>query len=349
MTLLSTFLSVFREKHKYWSKQPVSRDHTEEGIISNLIPFPLRIKQPNQLVKVDPDNKSFHNVLANFLSTHYVKGYVFNENDISWYLSHPYLNGDNILNLKNENMLIANIVAKPYKLCLKNNIINTHYVDLLTVHKDHRSKNYAPLVISHTAKESSNKYSKVFIFKIEQKRLPFNHICKMKFYSYATNNTLSPNNSHVLNDSTSTDMVYIKQLYNTICSGYKCYPIFDEYQSKYIYSSKPGVYESLIIMENGIRKGVLTYVVNDMTNYKYRVMEIVLLLYEGTDYMDLFKQINKHCHTKKINVILCLNIGENNNFIRNFDFVPGLDTYLYMYNYHINGTLRPSDILFNFI
>ena len=103
----------------------------------------------------------------------------------------------------------------------------------------------------------------------------------MKFYSYATNNTLSPNNSHVLKDSTSTDMVYIKQLYNTICSGYKCYPIFDEYQSKYIYSSKPGVYESLIIMENGIRKGVLTYVVNDMTNYKYRVMEIVLLLFEN--------------------------------------------------------------------
>ena len=102
-------------------------------------------------------------------------------------------------------------------------------------------------------------------------------------------------------------------------------------------------------MENGIRKGVLTYVVNDMTNYKYRVMEIVLLLYEGTDYMDLFKQINKHCHAKKINMILCLNIGENNNFIRNFDFVPGLDTYLYMYNYHINGTLKPSDILFNFI
>ncbi len=74
-------------------------------------------------------------------------------------------------------------------------------------------------------------------------------------------------------------------------------------------------------------------------------MEIVLLLYEGTDYTDLFK----HCRAKKIDAILCLNIGENNKFIKKFNFVPGFDTYLYMYNYHINGTLRPSDILFNFI
>jgi hypothetical protein len=31
MGFLSTFVSFFQEKHKYWSKQPVSRDHNEEG------------------------------------------------------------------------------------------------------------------------------------------------------------------------------------------------------------------------------------------------------------------------------------------------------------------------------
>ena len=57
-----------------------------------------------------------------------------------------------------------------------------------------RNKNYAPILISHTVKESTDKDFKTFIFKKEDNPLPFNYICKCKYYVYNIPNNIMNNN-----------------------------------------------------------------------------------------------------------------------------------------------------------
>ena len=46
---------------------------------------------------------------------------------------------------------------------------------------------------------------------------------------------------------------------------------------------------------------------------------------------------------------MCVNNAKNYNFIDMMDFDRGMDVYFHMYNYHMNETLVPEDILFNYI
>lgn len=334
----------FKKEHTYWNRQPVSTNQIkQEGVISDTVPFPIRTKKSFKIVKNNPSDVFLHYSLAKFLSEHYVKGYYFNNTIISWYLKYPELTSRNVLTLQRGNKIIASLVGKPYRLNIKGKILNLHYIDMLSVHDNHRNKNYAPLVISHSAIQF--KYG---VFKIENKQLPFNHVCKMKYYTYEAHDYIKCENTHILKDSTLEDLDYINSLYKKKSSKYKFYPEFDEKQMNYFFTTT-NVYRSLIIEEDGINMGILTYVINSDATCKINMCEVVLFLYEGNDYINLFKRFVNHCIDNNITLIISLNISENHHFIDNFNFRKGFDTYLYLYNYHINEVIQPKDVLFNFV
>ena len=348
IVVIVIFINRRTTRHKFWDKQPVSRNGIEEGIISN-IPEPLPVNDDSlSIVKLNPKDKFVHRFLVEFLTEHYVKDCVYTSNYVSWYLEN--LKPNNLLALTHDNHRIGTIFAKPYTVNIKGDILPSHYVDFLSVHKYFRNRSYAPLLISHTAKESSDEKYKTFIFKKEDKPLPFNYIAKCRYYVYdiprKVNNITS---KYSLTRTTSDDMEYLTDLYNRESPKYKCHPIFDSNELRYIFTSKNGAYESLIIKKDGVRKGVITYVINMGSSTSSQLAEIALFLYDGTDYTGVMKSLIKHCHKNSFDMLLCVNNAKNYNFIDMMDFYPGMDVYFHMYNYHMNEILLPEDILFNYM
>ena len=340
------------KSHKFWNNQPVSHNQTNEGIISNNLPSPLELKDYHKISKCSPNDKSYQIFLVNFLNQHYVKDYKYNIDYVSWYNQFPHLKDNNILCLKYKNDIIGNIIAKPYALKINNKTIFTHYVDMLAVHKRYRNKNNAPILISSTVEKSTDNQFKTFIFKKEEEKLPFNYICKAKYYVFNINNNIIDNNPtgiYSLHNINNNDLDYIEKLYKKESVKYKCYPLFDKDQNKYLFSTVNNVYEALIIKENGVNKGVITYVVNYLEKNTTKVAEIVLFLCEDIDYVDSIKTLVNYCNKKNIDSLICINIAKNRIFIDRMNFNAGMDVYFHMYNYHLLNRLNTNDILFNFV
>ena len=131
--IIKYFLS--KKDHKFWNNQPVSNNQVDEGILTHNLPSAIEPGYYTQIIYSNPNDNSFRIFLVNFLNNHYIKSYIYNIEYISWYLSYNYLKSNNILNLKYKNEIIGNIIAKPYALKINNNLIFTHYVDMLSVHK----------------------------------------------------------------------------------------------------------------------------------------------------------------------------------------------------------------------
>ena len=89
--------------------------------------------------------------------------------------------------------------------------------------------------------------------------------------------------------------------------------------------------------------------INTGSSSSSQVAEIALFLYDGVDYTGVMKSLIKYCHKNSFDLLMCVNNAKNYNFIDMMDFDRGMDVYFHMYNYHMNETLVPEDILFNYI
>jgi hypothetical protein len=338
-----------RKKHKFWDYQPVSRTKMiREGFISSTVPEPVPIKSLDTVVTVDPRDRTFRSKFAKFLSLHYVKDYNYDSLYISWFLEFPYLKKNNIVTLFKESTLIGSIISKPYDLCIKGKTIQTHYVDMLCVHRNFRNKNYAPTLISQTLKHSFKGNHKAYVYKIERKPLPFNYICKANYYIHPTNADISTD-IYKLRRSTHDDIEYITHLYEKESVKYACFPTFDTDQMKYMCTSRDNVYESLVVMEGDVRRGVVMFSINRIHRGHDTIAELSLVLCEDIDYVEVMKGVIQYCYRLHIDMVICINIARNNEFIRAMDFNLGMDVYFHMYNYHLNEHLHPSKFLFNFM
>ena len=336
---------MFRKRgHAFWDRQPVSRtDGSHEGVISNIVPNPIGIKHPDVVETVLPDDTSFHKTFARFLNNHYVKDYIFDQKYISWLLSHPGLQKSNITTIQRNRELIGTIMSKPYSIAINGNTVPTNYVDMLSVHTKHRNKKYAPVLISNMLTNSCDETYKTCIFKKEEKPLPFNYICKTKYYSKDIIRKVKTNLAYTLTPTSPDDLEYISKLYEKESVKYKCFPILDDAQVKYIFGTN-----SLTLKVNGVHKGVITYTLNHIENTSTTIAEITLMLCEDELYVEAMKHMNNYCHTHKIDILLCIDMAKNRKCIDVLRFTKGLDVYFQMYNYTLRTPLNPSDILFNF-
>lgn len=337
----------FRIKHKFWDRQPVSRNNLKkEGIISNVLPKPIKLRSPIEVIKIQSNDKTFQKFLPSFLNNHYISEYTYDTKYIEWFFTFPNLKATTI---NHTGKIVGTIINKPYNVKMGDDTIYSHYVDMLSIHTEHRKKNYASLLMSNTIQITSNNLYKTYIFKTENKTLPYNHFCKSKYYIFNIEKSFDTNPQYSLSPSTNKDIEYIRDLYHRESKKYKCYPILDTEQEEYIFTSKNGVYESLIIKVDDIPKGVVTYVVNFIENKNLKRAEIVLLLCEDVNYINVVECLINHCKKYQINELICIDMAQNNQFIYNMSFRPGMDVYFYMYNYHLNKQIKSSDILFNYV
>lgn len=336
---------MFRKRgHAFWDRQPVSRKGgSGEGIVSDIIPKPIEVAHPNVIETVSPDDTSFHRAFARFLNGHYVKDYIFDQKYISWLLGHPGLQKRNITTIQQNREIIGTIMSKPYSIVINGNTVPTNYVDMLSVHVKHRNKNYAPVLISNMLTNSCDETYKTCIFKKEEKPLPFNYICKTKYHSKDVTRKVRVDPKYTLTPTTPDDLEYVYRLYNQESVKYKCFPILDDAQVKYIFGTN-----ALIFKDGGVPKGVMTYTINHIDNTSTKIAEITLLLCEDDSYVEAMKHMINYCHTHKIDILLCIDMAKNRKCIDTLGFDKGLDVYFQMYNYAVNIPLNSTDILFNF-
>jgi hypothetical protein len=251
--------------------------------------------------------------------------------------------------IQNSGKIIGTILSKPYTIKVNDTVLHSHYVDKLSVHENHRNKKYAPVLISNMLKNSCDERYKTCIFKKEENALPFNYICKSTYCVYDIVKPLKVCPSYSLKSSTDEDLNYIQNLYEKESTEYKCYPIFDEEQMKYTFTTIDGVYESMLVKVGDTPKGVITYSINSVRNKRTKRAEIVLLICEDINVVEVIKALINRCHKLGINELMCVNMAKNGDFIHKLKFTSEMPVYFQMYNYNLKNPLKPSDILFNFI
>jgi len=348
MIVLWCFL--FIKKPKFWNQQPVSRGVMKhEGIISEIIPPPLTVKSPNKVIMVHPKDVSLQKMLPRFLNKHYVNEYTYDNKYVSWILDFPGLIKNNMTTIQQDHRVIGTILSKPHSININGNLIHSHYVDKLSVHEKHRNKNYAPVLISNMLKNSCDDKYKTCIFKKEDTPLPFNSICKTHYCVYDITRPLKVNDSYSLIPSTNEDFDYITELYQKESVKYKCHPVFDSEQMTYVFTSRPDVYESLLIKVDDVPKGILTYSINSIRGKKMKRAEITLLIGDNINLTEVVKIMVNRCRSLGIKELMCVNIAKNSTFIREMKFTTEMPVYFQMYNYNLLNLLQPSDILYNFI
>ena len=175
-------IRIYYKGNKFWDKQPVSRSLKQsEGIITNIMPDILPSKK-GQIVRY-LGNQSYSDI-GLFLSKNYIKGYIYDTAKINWSLSMPYMVERNRIAIYSHNRIISFISGKPFIVKLNNKELKLHYIDYLSVHKEHRNKNLAPIIISNIAKLCYTPEYTCYLFKKENNPLPFKYISKCKYFYY---------------------------------------------------------------------------------------------------------------------------------------------------------------------
>ena len=202
--ILISIVIIFRCYHKiknpFWSIQPVFRPYNiyykwfPPGIIEshnndNLVPQRKKyINTTNIIIKpMTSFSLETFEEIATFIRKFYCneKNVFYNPkaNHILPYFHDSHKSNIGLYYLNNQ--LFGCITTKPLYVEINNQLVNTHYVDYLCIHKEHRGKGLAPELIQTISNyvKKKDKLSSTFIFKRET---TFNTIVPLtKYDTYA--------------------------------------------------------------------------------------------------------------------------------------------------------------------
>lgn len=174
ITLYVSYHHYFPES-KFWKYQPVTRKGLEiEGDIVNnpLSSKHLSVINKNKFEKVEKITD-----LVKLLDNNYFYGVKYPEKYLEWELT----NGESWF-IRESGKVIGAISKIPLTISINKKDIQFMYVDHLTVIKDQRGKGIATKLISKGVQIGVDKNIPRFIFRIEQKPLPYPYLCKLSNY-----------------------------------------------------------------------------------------------------------------------------------------------------------------------
>lgn len=332
----------FRIKsHKFWDKQPVSRNNIKtEGIIGINPKFNIILDEKYVFKKLYNDIN-----LCNFINTHFSKNYKYSSKYLQNYLFK--INSLNI-GLFYNNLLIGFIHSKPVELIINNKIIKSIYVDFLCLHKNFRNKNLAPCLISYIINSYGKKQT--FIFKKDKKKLPFNYLCKTSYYYF---------NIFLMK------LKFINKIYfNFLCKKnlHKVYKFIFNSSKKHSFYRIIKIDELNDILKNNSKKLLIEY--DDNNNIKAVIIFIVIkfvkkITYKTIDIESIYID-NKYNNFKifdylinwgkkiNCNLITCIDTCYNSYFINKYNMLKSFDLYYHMYNYNLKK-INKFNFCFNFL
>ena len=328
------FLIIFyliknkNKKHKFWDKQPVSNKNIKNiGRISTNPYFNINLydKYSFQFIKVN-------HATINFINTHFSDYNKYNYDYL--YDTLNYIGSYNI-SLFLVDTLIGFIHAKPIKLFLDNKKINVFYVDFLCVHEKYRNKNLAAYLISFLINQCNS--NQIFIFKKDNKKLPFNYLNKTQYYYNFIYNYKKKKikNKIVLLDTTNIKETFefineIKKTY--ICSDYYS---LDYFITNYYNNSAKQIY---IEYDNNSIISVFVFVNNFFKFKKNKLktldIENIYINNSNLNITSLFNYLINYSLSKQIDIITCIDNMQNYYFIKKYNLSMSMDLFYHMYNYN---------------
>lgn len=346
-------LSQKPKVHHYWDKQPVSRNFSSLGKISKTR-LPSNIIPPFQTVNFNILNPKTEKLIKNFIDHHFLKGYQYSLPFLRW--SMPNNNTDTIgLVTKPQStpgyQLVGTISSKMVTMVINGQTHDIGYVDYLAVHQDYRGHRLATALIS---KVVETYHREIFLFKIEDKPLPFDVVCKFRYYVYPITQEnpeqiTGETNWTALTNQT-LDLAY--QYYQQKSSQFRYYQSYTRDQFKKWFLPDNNVVSSFIMLEKGQIIGFTSFfslkMKSGFLNQRHQNSRIAeLLVFLSNDITQHLKQLLPQLFYQKIDYFVATNLGKNKVFIDRLPFIPGKRCYLQMYNYGTGRSYDPSEILVN--
>ena len=343
------------KKHLFWDNQPVSTNKIiNEGIISINPMIKIHLKESMYFQYLQ--NRDVHIEIFNFINNHFSENYQYSHTFLKQtlcYVNHLLGNTYNI-GLYDNNLLIGFVHAKPITLFIKNRFIHVYYVDFLCVHTKYRKQNIATFLISKVINSCHSK--QIFIFKKENKPLPFNYIHKSSYYYLYVNTTKNISKKNISNISLYDNENInrnIKDMYlfitkiqkKTLVYSYFSFIHFKKYftnnHKKILveYGPKHEIIAMLIFME-------ISFKINDKTLKTYDIENIYI---NGISNYQILDSLLYHAKQKNVDMISCLEHSYNKYFIDTYNMIKSMPIYFHMYNYHINKPIDQFNFIFNLI
>ena len=129
------YFKFYKKEHKFWDKQPVSRNNIKnEGIIANNPKFNIILNNNMYFKNMDIDNEKDFNLIHTFINDHYTDTYIYPKNflkDTLKYLKKNECDNIGLFNKNNEtdSDFLCNIINDLNQLNLYN--IHKNNIDLL--------------------------------------------------------------------------------------------------------------------------------------------------------------------------------------------------------------------------
>ena len=338
-----------KKPHAFWDKQPVSRNYNKAGIISSKRLDSVKI-DTCQLVNFNMTDPKINKQVVEFIRHHFLKGYQYSLTFLQWSISKD---SKDLLALVNRSprQLIGTIACRPIHLTFGSEMIKTGYVDYLAVHSDFRGKRLATTLISKLV--DTNPLD-CFLFKIESTLLPFDYLCKFRYYvlnlsSYRE--VIYPRPEVEWHPVTTSNINLCYNYYEQMSQAFKMYQTYSPDDFREWFLPREEIVYSFVRIRDGMAIAFASFFQNRVggsywgKNKTVTTVELTVLLSDDVT-LDL-----KHLITFIIKIgaeyLVTTNLGKNRIFIDRLPFIPAKRCYLQMYNYGTLNIYSPNDILLN--
>ncbi len=349
---LYQYLKRERTPHHFWDLQPVSRNFRRAGILSKTRLAAIQL--PDFItVTFKIDDPKINLGIVEFIDQHFLKGYHYTLPYLSWSLAKtPYSNI--ALLTRDQKKIVGTISTKEVSLVITGTQINMGYVDYLAVHKSYRGKRLATALISKVVESYP---LETFLFKIEETPLPFDAVCKFRYYVYNLKSlaTSAPQPNNKPTDWLPLDISNIElayQYYQTECRKFRYYQTYTMESFRNWFLPVDKILYSYVKLHDNRVTGFASYFCIDMkdgflTFNKQTTRIAESLVFLSDNITDDVKSLLEMTKSLGLDYFVVTNLGKNRVFIDRMSFIPAKRCYLQMYNYGTRGPLDPSEVLIN--
>ena len=330
----------YKYKHKYWSKQPVSKWYYfnyKDSYIADKIPEKYLLPR-NTTININKfSDKTSMKLIYDFLNDNYEiskNDILIDYNFFLWTLNTTLPKKSIILSLKKNGNIIGSITSNSINLIINSNIISTRYVDYLCVDKNCREKNMAPILISNMANIGFDNKNKSFIFQIENKQLPFRYITKYNFYylekkDFTKYKNLKYSNIKKINKN---NLFLVYKYYCNYCkNNFDLYQLYTLSEFQYYFLND---FCTIYYYEDfGKIKGLICFYGLQLKNKKiYNQIKFIF-----SEKNDILLNLMNFCLdlSKTKDFIVISDTGNNEVIIKSYNFIKDITIFFQMYNYHI--------------
>lgn len=369
--------------HKFWDGQPVVHENEKPatvGVISTDADVSKISTEPEKLMaenytwcEVDIGDPKQMEELFNFLKNHYVSHstnpfrFAYTAGSLEWALHPPGWKKEWLVGVRSpEGVLVAFISAVPITVYVEDKELNIAAVDFLSVHRQLRNKNLAPVLIKEVTRRVNltgiftaiytvgRKITKPFTTaQYFHKLFSYEKLCEIGFTSPIPGsdmNTLikrhaaSRNSCNIpgLRKMEEKDVPEVTAKLNEYLNSFTVRQHFTEDEVKHYFLPIPDVVGSYVIeKKRKIEAFASFYIVpSSVENEKHDSYIQAYLFYyfsKSSTLADLIKAVAALSHFDyKADVFNCLNIMSNQKVLEQLNFLPG-DGYLnyYFFNYQL--------------